>query len=194
VPADDRIHLSAHTLRGIAHPIRVRLLNLLRDEGPSTATRLAERIGESSGTTSYHLRQLAAYGFIVEDEARGGRERWWRSAHRGTEMEAERYREAPAETEAYLRGVAAVYAERVDRWIDQLADLGTGWDRGATLSDARLRLTPGESQALLAELNEVIARYRRDEAELPAPPDAVRVSLQYQILPFAGSERPAGAS
>src|SRR5215831_7404684 len=83
-PADDAISVDAGNLRGIAHPIRVRLLALLRDDGPSTATRLAARTGLNSGATSYHLRQLERFGFVVEDERTGGRERWWRAAHRVT--------------------------------------------------------------------------------------------------------------
>src|SRR5690348_3555258 len=118
---EDRTSLSAHNLRGIAHPLRVRLLNLLREDGPSTATRLAERTGQSSGATSYHLRQLAQYGFVEEDPTRdGGRERWWRATTQTTSLDAATYREAPAETEAYLRAVAAEYADRVDRWLNQV--------------------------------------------------------------------------
>jgi DNA-binding transcriptional ArsR family regulator len=56
----DAVMLDPHNLRGLAHPLRVRLLGLLRSDGSSTATRLAERLGQSSGATSYHLRQLAA--------------------------------------------------------------------------------------------------------------------------------------
>src|SRR4051812_20533989 len=68
-------------LRALAHPLRVRLLDTLRGEGPLTATALARRLGESSGSTSYHLRQLARHGFIEEDTSRGGgRMRWWRHA------------------------------------------------------------------------------------------------------------------
>lgn len=67
-------------LRGLVHPIRVRLLRLLREHGPTTATGLAARIGQSSGVTSYHLRVLAENGFVVDDPEPGnGRERWWRS-------------------------------------------------------------------------------------------------------------------
>ncbi|MBW8766480.1 MAG: helix-turn-helix transcriptional regulator, partial [Geodermatophilales bacterium] len=61
------------------------LLAALRMDGPSTATHLAERLGESSGSTSYHLRQLAAFGFVEEVPGEGdGRERWWRARHRST--------------------------------------------------------------------------------------------------------------
>ncbi|WP_245673864.1 MULTISPECIES: winged helix-turn-helix domain-containing protein [Actinoplanes] len=71
--------LPPHTLRGLAHPLRVQILGILREQGASTATRLAGRLGESSGSTSYHLRKLAGYGFVEEDAGRNtGRERWWR--------------------------------------------------------------------------------------------------------------------
>ncbi|HVT71372.1 MAG TPA: ArsR family transcriptional regulator, partial [Trebonia sp.] len=39
-------------------------------------------LGESTGLTSHHLRQLAKHGFIEEVPELGrGRERWWRSGH-----------------------------------------------------------------------------------------------------------------
>ncbi len=58
-------------LRPLAHRLRNRLLGLLRTHGPSAASRLAERVGESSGVTSYHLRQLEQYGFVSEVAGRG---------------------------------------------------------------------------------------------------------------------------
>lgn len=69
---DESRALGPRQLRALAHPLRVQLLGLLRLDGPATASRLAARVGESSGATSYHLRQLAAYGF-VEDEPGQGR-------------------------------------------------------------------------------------------------------------------------
>ena len=47
-------------LRALAHPLRNRLLGQLRLNGPATASQLGRVVGESSGSTSYHLRQLAA--------------------------------------------------------------------------------------------------------------------------------------
>src|ERR1700753_3111047 len=80
--------LDAKGLRVLAHPARVQLVQLLRRHGPSTATRLAELMGVNSGTASYHLRQLAAAGFVAEDTERGnGRDRWWRAVHRQTVLD-----------------------------------------------------------------------------------------------------------
>jgi len=80
--------LDPRSLRGLAHPLRMRLLSTLRHDGPATASQLAEKLGESSGATSYHLRQLAAHGFVEDDPERGkGRERWWRAAKEGTRFD-----------------------------------------------------------------------------------------------------------
>jgi DNA-binding MarR family transcriptional regulator len=184
---EEKVRLSATTLRGIAHPLRLRLLGLLREDGPSTATKLAERTGQSSGATSYHLRQLAAYGFVSELTDQGtGRERWWQATHRGMSLEAEDIRNAPEEAETYMRLVAAQYAERVERWLNDLPLATPEWDRGATLSDWRLRLTPEEATRLMAEMQALIAAYRRDEEGVPAPEAAKRVALQIQLMPFLG--------
>ncbi|GIF76152.1 ArsR/SmtB family transcription factor [Asanoa siamensis] len=179
------INLDATTLRGLAHPLRVRILGLLREDGPATATTLAERLGQSTGATSYHLRILANYGFVVDDPERNvGRERWWKAAHRTTRLDVPTGLQAPPEAEGYLRAVATQYADRVARFLDEMVSLPPRWLDPFTISDWRLRLTAEEAQ----ELNEAIfafaARYRRDDEDVPHPDDAERVVLQVQILPF----------
>src|SRR3954468_4033452 len=69
-------------MRAYAHPVRLALVGLVRRPGPLTATQAAARLGESSGTTSFHLRQLAKYGFCEEAGGGKGREKPWR----GTEL------------------------------------------------------------------------------------------------------------
>ena len=62
----------------LAHPLRIRILDELSAYGPLTASGLAERLGESSGVTSYHLRQLEKHELVREVKDRGtARERWW---------------------------------------------------------------------------------------------------------------------
>ncbi|HEY3007834.1 MAG TPA: helix-turn-helix domain-containing protein [Micromonosporaceae bacterium] len=183
----DVVKLDPTSLRGLAHPLRVRLLGVLREHGPATATQLAERLGQSSGATSYHLRQLAAHGFIVEETGRGvGRERWWRAAHRTTTLE-DPGPQGWADAETYMRAVATQYAERVDRFITELPSLPRDWQECVTVSDWRLRLTAGEAKELHDALFSLIARYRRaddPDAATDAPPDAAHVVVQAQIMPF----------
>ncbi|MEV0719316.1 helix-turn-helix domain-containing protein [Asanoa sp. NPDC050611] len=181
---DREVNLDATTLRGLAHPLRVRILGLLREDGPATATTLAERLGQSTGATSYHLRILANYGFVVDDPERNvGRERWWKAAHRTTRLDVDLAR-PPAETEGYLRAVAAQYADRVDRFLDEIAVMPRPWLDPFTISDWRLRLTVEEAQELHEAIFAFAERYRRDDDEGTYPDGAEKVTLQVQILPF----------
>jgi predicted ArsR family transcriptional regulator len=175
------------TLRGVAHPLRIRLLGLLRRDGPSTATRLAERTGVSSAAASYHLRSLGAYGFVVEDDGppdKHGRERWWRAAHRGTWIE-----EVPPDPEGletyveYLRAVAYSYTQRIDTWLDELSSAPAGWRQAATLSDVMLRLSEEEAEDLHRRLETLLAQYRRHDPAQAGPAGTLPVAVQWQILP-----------
>ncbi|MGW4518648.1 ArsR/SmtB family transcription factor [Streptomyces sp. NPDC004393] len=183
----DAVVLDPKGLRALAHPVRVQLVGLLRKYGPSTATRLAERLGVNSGTASYHLRQLGAAGFVEEDAERGNaRERWWRSVHRMTEFNdrdlADREPEAAL---AYLQSVAATYNLRTQRMVNELQTMPRAWRDTFDMSDWALRLTPDEAVALRQELRDVIARYRRDTPEeaASAPEGAERVAVVTHLLP-----------
>ena len=68
-------------LRALAHPLRVRLLRLVREHRPVTGARLAELVGESTASVSYHLSVLARHGFIEPDPAPGPtrRHKPWRT-------------------------------------------------------------------------------------------------------------------
>ena len=71
--------LQASVCRTLAHPIRIQLIGLLRRDGPLTSSEAARRLGESSGSASYHLRQLARFGLVEEAQGGRGRERPWRA-------------------------------------------------------------------------------------------------------------------
>ncbi|MGW5663159.1 ArsR/SmtB family transcription factor [Streptomyces sp. NPDC003758] len=183
----DAVVLDAKGLRALAHPVRVQLVGLLRKYGPSTATRLAERLGVNSGTASYHLRQLGAAGFVEEDTARGNaRERWWRSVHQATELnDRDLADREPEATLAFLQSVAATYTLRTQRTLNELQTMPRAWRDTFDMSDWALRLTPEEAVALREGLRAVIARYRRDtpEAAASAPDGAERIGVVTQLLP-----------
>ena len=66
-------------LRALSHPTGCGCWACCGPTGPRRRRRLAARLGINTGQTSYHLRQLAQHGFVVDDLERGnGRERWWR--------------------------------------------------------------------------------------------------------------------
>jgi DNA-binding transcriptional ArsR family regulator len=190
MPRPTEIHLDARTLRGLAHPLRVRLLGILRTDGPATATQLAERLGLSSAATSYHLRQLAQHGFITEDENRGQpRERWWRPAHRSTSLDFAELNDTDslASGEVYLRGVAQAYAARVMDHLDELATLPPAWRAAGTMSDVLLRLTPEEADDVADRMWAIVQEYRRADDETAQVPDgARRVNVQLHVFPHPG--------
>ncbi|GAA3148079.1 helix-turn-helix domain-containing protein [Nonomuraea salmonea] len=71
--------LDANALKSFAHPLRLRIYELLDEHGPSTATRLAALLGQNTGATSYHLRELARHGMIEVVAGMGrGKEKYWR--------------------------------------------------------------------------------------------------------------------
>lgn len=191
------VNLDARSLRGLAHPLRLRLLRALRDGGPSTSTQLAGRLGVSSGATSYHLRQLAAYGFIAEDQALGsGRERWWRALHQRINYRSEDFGPDAAElSEVFLRAAVAMQDEELQRAIDEWATLPLAWRRASRLSELPLRLTPDELSRMNDELSAVIDRYRQDDPELAtqAPPGSAPIMVQVRAFrrpgAAAGGER-----
>ncbi|MFD8407967.1 MULTISPECIES: ArsR/SmtB family transcription factor [Streptomyces] len=199
-PSDDpsldegSVVLDAKGLRAMAHPVRVQVVGLLRKHGPSTATRLAERLGVNSGTASYHLRQLGAAGFVEEDTERGNaRERWWRSVHRSTWFnDPELADREPEAALAYQQSVASIYSLRTRQTLNELQTMPRVWRERFDLSDWALRLTPEETAALYQELGDVIGRYRRDTPEnaATAPAGAERVGLITHILPELNTPAP----
>ncbi|WP_312888656.1 winged helix-turn-helix domain-containing protein [Nonomuraea rhodomycinica] len=151
-------------LKVVAHPLRVRLLGLLRAEGPATASELGRVVGESSGSTSYHLRVLAKYGFIEEDPDRhDARERRWRSRHLYTSWDNVRMAATPEGWEA-VRIIQARQVEmlaREMRAFEQSPD--PDWLSVAGMSDYLAELPPAgvrEFAERVGELvRELITRY-----------------------------------
>jgi DNA-binding transcriptional ArsR family regulator len=158
--------LDARMLRALAHPLRMRMLELLQADGPATATGLGKRVGESSGTTSWHLRLLAEAGLVEEDTDRGNkRERWWRSAQRSTRMRAADFIDDPdlaGPLDIYLRSSVEQRYQAESRFVSELPRWMDQWHDKAVFTDARLSLTPEEAAAMSAEVDAVIDRYRRD--------------------------------
>lgn len=186
-PRDDVAQVrDPQALRALAHPVRLRLIGLLRNEGPSTATLLGRRLDESSGTTSYHLRELARYGFVAEEVGRGtGRERWWRAEHRMTSWQVEDFADEGSEVVDELhRQMVALRGQHLHAWLEQQSELAPEWDGAADLSDWALRLTAEETRALAGELGEVLDRWSAERAGREPADDSELVRVHLDVLPL----------
>jgi len=157
---------SAAGLRALSHPTRLKMLMLLRIEGPATATQLAHELKLNTGATSYHLRQLAEHGFIVEDAERGdARDRWWKAAHESTHanLDALTSEEEAESSEAYLHTVALMYTETLLQYAEERRHLPRAWQEASTTSDWHLRLTAKRAEQLVVTLMKLIDQWREDE-------------------------------
>jgi DNA-binding transcriptional ArsR family regulator len=178
--------LDPRSLRGLAHPLRIQLLRALRHNGPATASQLAERLGESSGATSYHLRQLAAHGFVEDDPSRGkGRERWWKAAQQGTSVDASLYRDADPEVrgamEVYLHEIATIHTQELNTWLGTRHDWDAAWAGASDMSDFTLCLPPERLQELNARIHTLIDEYHQS-SDTDAP-GAARVRMHLHAFP-----------
>ncbi|WP_151084026.1 winged helix-turn-helix domain-containing protein [Nocardioides cynanchi] len=163
--ATSAITPTAAGLRALSHPTRLKMLMLLRLEGPATATGLAGRLELNTGATSYHLRQLAEHGFIEEDAERGdARDRWWRAAHQSTRAGLRFDDAEEAESaESYLQSVAMMYTESLMQAVSERRHLPTAWQRASTTSDWHLRLTPERAEQLTDALAALVDSWSEQE-------------------------------
>jgi len=152
--------------------------------GSATASQLARTLGESSGQTSYHLRQLERHGFIEDDPSHaGGRERWWRPI--GFEVTDPGLLNDPdtaGSARAVLESVIAERAATLSAWYSSLKP-----DQPETLgmiSSASLNLSTEEAEELTSQLAKVIEIYS-DRARDREPSDtARRIRVHLDVFPL----------
>ncbi|MDO0933407.1 helix-turn-helix domain-containing protein [Streptomyces sp. DG2A-72] len=169
------VHLDdPRALRAYAHPTRMKLVGLLRVEGPFTATRAAELTGESVASCSYHLRMLAKYGLVEEAEGGQGREKPWRATARYTD-----WRHVDSEAaEALSAAVAERYFELMTHAIESRRLLPREWREAEQFGDDIVYLTAAELAELGERFSALLESYGAridDPAQRPAGAEPVNV-------------------
>lgn len=178
--------LDAQALKAFAHPVRIRLYELLEEYGAATATQLAARIGENTGVTSYHLRQLARHGLIEDVPERGkGKERWWRAAGFSADLlTALEDPETASAAEVLLAKLVQQRHDEFSSWTREARTMAPEWVATSMQSRWTVRATRQELEELNARVMTMINEFtdaRRDRVN----PDTVRVQLYYDALPRA---------
>ena len=162
------VSLNALQIRTLAHPLRARLLGLLRVDGPATATTLARLLDTNTGATSYHLRQLADAGLVAEEAELGtSRQRWWRAAHDASTWRATDFDDDPdarAAAEWIESHQVQLMSEQAERWLASQQQAPQAWREAATISDAMVTLAPTRLRELNEEIWALILKYRQDPA------------------------------
>ena len=165
--------------------------------GQQTATTLATRLGESTGSTSYHLRQLARHNFIREaDSGTGGREKWWERTPGSITVPTrneDRDSAAHAAADFVIREWNRSNVRALEDFVVGSADedrLSTQWLEAAEITTSNLRLTP-------AQLAEVSKRFHAlidslDELRGRNDPGSRPVQIQFNAFPLIdGEETPS---
>jgi DNA-binding transcriptional ArsR family regulator len=176
----------ARAMRALAHPLRVALLDAMRRDGETTATRAADLLGESPGNMSWHLQTLAKYGFVEETGEGRGRSRPWRVT-----SDSQTFETGLADPETATAGEALerTFLERAcsqmrDWWTRRLT-YPVKWRRAAFMTDSVRYLTASELADVLVEIQAIHDRYadRDDPAQRPKGALPVRLHAHGHPLP-----------
>jgi predicted ArsR family transcriptional regulator len=176
---------NAKALRAYAHPVRMKLIGALRTRGPLTATQAGRLLGESSGTCSFHLRQLAKYGLVEETGGGVGRQKPWRATATSTAWDdTPRDPETAAAAGFLTEALAASYFGQLKRWLEVRAGESEDWQRAAFIGDHFLWVTADELTQIEHDLRAVTTKYfeRQVKPEL-RPPGARLVTALHIAFP-----------
>jgi helix-turn-helix protein len=166
------------TMRALAHPVRMGLLELFSVNDTLTATQASEVLGESPANCAFHLRTLAKYGLLEEAGGGRGRERPWKA----------RYKTISISSTSGLEGEHAKLAANalshafVDRWLGSIrsrltANAGSPeWEDAMLALHSLVFLTPDEAIGVGEEIRAIFGRYRYRRADPAGRPE--------QALPF----------
>ncbi len=173
--ADVRHVTEARVLKALAHPLRRRLLDLLKVDGPATVGALASRTGEAVGNVSHHLRVLGESGLVevAPELARDRRERWWRLVSPGFRWSSSEVTESDPSAAETVRAAESLNLARqedhVRAWFAEHDDAPRAWRDASFSTDHWLRVTAEELQELSAQVIGLLTEW----AARPIPDDGL---------------------
>jgi DNA-binding transcriptional ArsR family regulator len=184
------------SLKGLAHPLRIQILETISRYGPQTAGTLADRLGESTGATSYHLRQLAKHEFVREVEGRGTkRERWWDRPKEMLTIVTRELADNPTTREAaqlvsreFEHNRAAALADFVEHgWLEDEPE----WSEAAALDTTNIRLTATQLAEFAHSVEKFIAQSVERLRAAGVQDGARPVQIHFNAFPLREDAVPA---
>lgn len=172
-------------MRALSHPVRLAILSHLQRQGPSTATQLAPHVGATPSVTSWHLRHLAEFGLITDDESPDRRQRFWKAVARGFRFEMPDDAEGRAAGRALRDALHEANLRQIVSWSEETAPrLEGAWDRVAGASNTGVHVTADEVEEIAAGIEALLAPYvRRAEEDVPGGARKVRFLRYYMPQP-----------
>jgi DNA-binding transcriptional ArsR family regulator len=174
------------TMRALAHPVRLALLEAIRRDGELTATRAAELLDESPGNMSWHLQTLAKYGFIEEAGGGKGRSRPWKLV-----SQTHRFVSDPNDPQSDAAGGALINQvlergfEQSRQWLTDRHEYSSEWQNASFLAESLAYLTSEELSTIAEEVRAIYERYaaRTQKQSRPAGALPIRLIAQGHPLP-----------
>ncbi len=164
-------------LRALAHPLRLDLIEALTTLGPATAARCGRHLGVSQASCSFHLRQLARYGFVEEAPAGADRrERTWRL----TDLEQSWSAGSGPVADQLDRVFVRREADKLLGWVERSRSEPAQWRDVAFVGGATVPVTAAELRQIRTQLRAVLDPYVRrlaDPSDRPAGARPVRILL-----------------
>jgi DNA-binding transcriptional ArsR family regulator len=183
-PVQPRHISDVRTLRALAHPVRIALIEALSIGGPMTATEVGEQIGESPTTCSFHLRQLAKYNFVEEAGGGKGRARPWRMTSTYMQFTAQEDPELEIASNALFRMFRERQLERYRTWLETRTMFPLQWRQAAGESDLVFHVTAEELQALNDELMAFLLPRFRDRLTDPSQRPAGSAPVEMLVFSY----------
>jgi DNA-binding transcriptional ArsR family regulator len=175
--SDVRQVTDSRVLAAMSHPLRRRLMDVLKVYGPGTASSLAHRTDQAVANVSHHLKVLAGADLITEapELAKDRRERWWRLTSPSLRWETADFDDDPTR-----QAVAdAAVSLNLDRHVSlarawfATREERPAWNGVAFSTDKWLHLTPAELAEVEQEILGVLDRWARrdlpDDGETREP-------------------------
>lgn len=187
----------AQTMRALAHPVRISLMEALSLHGPMTATEVGDLIGESATTCSFHLRQLSKYGFVEEAGGGKGRSRPWKMSSIGMRMSATH---DDPETVLAAGALSGMFRDRqlkrYQTWRETRPAYPPEWQDAAGDSEYVTYMTAAELRELNDELSDLLLSRFQERLTDPAqrPAGALPVEMLFMSYPITAPGPKGGKS
>jgi predicted ArsR family transcriptional regulator len=174
-------------LRAYAHPLRLRLIAMLRRNGPMTATQCATVLDENVPNCSFHLRQLAKYGLAERAPAADGRERPWQATASSTSWtDGSDDPETRVAADQLNAVILREYVRRAEAYLAARGEESAEWRAASGFSDSTIYLTAEQLITLTEQVELLLEPYRDGTARAAGsrPVTIVRLAIP---VPEAGA-------
>jgi predicted transcriptional regulator len=185
----------ARAMRAYAHPLRLKLVGLLRRLGPHTATQAAKALGDNVPNCSFHLRQLAKYGLVERVEGGDNRERPWKASAMSTSWDDDGAQPEQRAAADHLTGtILDLYVEMARSWLRDRDRESAEWRRVTGIGDMMLHVTPDEMADVRRRIEAILEPLQARQSDPALRPDGSRpINLIQIAMPWDDTSVAGGA-